>query len=733
MALSAGTRLGPYEITAKLGEGGMGEVYRARDSKLKRDVAIKVLPVAFARDAGRLARFQREAEVLASLSHPNIGAVYGLEEFPDGNGIVLELVDGVTLAERLAAGPLPLDELIGIAAQIADALDTAHAKGIVHRDLKPANIKITPAGNVKVLDFGLAKLTQNAPSDDVQTLMAATQAGMLVGTAAYMAPEQARGGVTDARSDIFSFGVVLYEALAGRRAFGGDSVLDTLNAVVRQEPAPLDSPASDIVRKCLRKDPAQRFATMIDVKAALEKLRARKTAPAQASPSIAVLPFANMSREADDEYFSDGLAEEIINALAQMPGLKVIARTSAFAFKGKNEDIRKIADTLGVTTVLEGSVRRAGSRIRVTAQLIQATDGTHLWSQRYDREMSDIFAVQDEISVAIAEALKLKLQPVPERRMPSIPAYEAYLRYRQYQWKFTHEAATRSKELLEEALALDPGFALPYVGLADYHLALSTVGGIRSDVAMPRARELARRALDIDPDLPEAHAMLGIVAGHYDYDWQEAGRRFGMVMAREQMSPHLRQWCSNFWLAAVGRPEDALPYATKVIEADPLCQMWHCMRGAVHLGCGRAEDALADFRRSVELDAQFWIGLVQLGLCYAVLGRLAEAQPCAASAYALAPWSPLNLGVMAGVFARGGDQERAQPLLDQLMTDSYHASFGLCAYHLARGDFGQAAESALLAVDHRIPSTIPILLRPYESWLRQGSAWPQVLKKMNLA
>src|SRR6185436_2883385 len=420
----------------------------------------------------------------------------------------------------------------------------------------------------------------------------------------------------------------------------------------------------------------------------------------------------------------------IINALAQMPGLKVIARTSAFAFKGKNEDIRKIADTLGVTTVLEGSVRRAGSRIRVTAQLIQASDGTHLWSQRYDREMSDIFAVQDEISVAIAEALKVKLQPVPERRMPGIPAYEAYLRYRQYQWKFTHEAATRSKELLEEAVALDPGFALPYVGLADYHLALSTVGGIRSDVAMPRARELARRALEIDPDLPEAHAMLGIVAGHYDYDWQETERRFRMVTAREQMSPHLKQWCSNFWLIAVGRPEEAVKYATMAIEDDPLCQMWHCMRAAVYLGLGRAEQAIADLRRSVELDPQFWIGWVQLGLCYAVVGRLAEAQPCAATAYALAPWSPLSIGVMAGVFGRGGEQDRAQPLLDQLTADSYHADFGLGVYHLAAGDFERATESMLLAVDRRIPSTIPIVLRPYEPWLRQGSAWPQVLKKM---
>ena len=309
--------------------------------------------------------------------------------------------------------------------------------------------------------------------------------------------------------------------------------------------------------RCLAKQPERRFQTIGDVKTALQQLRSKAADVVQALPSIAVLPFANTSQSADDEYFSDGLAEEIINALAQVPGLKVIARTSAFAFKGKNEDIRRIAETLGVTNVLEGSVRRAGPRIRVTAQLILASDGTHLWSQRYDRELADIFAVQDEIASAIAGALKLKLSPAPERRMPSLPAYEAYLRYRYYQWRFTPEDSQRSRECLEQALTLDPGFALPYVGLADYHLALAAVGGLPSREAMPRARELATRALAIDPDLPEAHAMLGIVAGVLDYDWPETERRFRLAMAREPISPHLRQWNSWFHLFSIGRRTEA--------------------------------------------------------------------------------------------------------------------------------------------------------------------------------
>ena len=366
MALAPGSRLGAYEVVSLLGEGGMGQVYRARDTRLKRDVALKILPDAFATDTDRAARFQREAELLATLNHPNIASIYGLEQADGMRALVLELVEGPTLGDRLSQGPIPLEEALLIAGQIADALEAAHEKGIVHRDLKPANTKITPAGKVKVLDFGLAKLTQDAPSDDAPTLMATTEAGVLLGTAAYMAPEQANGAPTDARSDIFSFGVVLYEALSGKRAFSGDSVLETLNAVVRRAPAPLESPASEVVRRCMEKQPSQRNATMAEVKAALRKVVAQRSRAAQAIPSIAVLPFANMSRDADDEYFSDGLAEEIINALAQLPGLKVIARTSAFAFKGKNEDIRKIADTLGVAAVLEGSVRRAGSRIRVS-------------------------------------------------------------------------------------------------------------------------------------------------------------------------------------------------------------------------------------------------------------------------------------------------------------------------------------------------------------------------------
>jgi eukaryotic-like serine/threonine-protein kinase len=690
----------------------MGEVYKAIDTRLGRTVAIKTLRGAHSQ------RFQQEARAIAALSHPHICILHDVG--PDY--LVMEYLEGAPLH-----GPLPLDETLRVAADVVEALELAHAKGILHRDLKPANIMMTSTG-AKLLDFGLAKMADGAPGEATETM-----AGMVLGTAAYMSPEQARGIPVDARSDVFSLGTVLYELLSGRRVFERESMLDTLNAVVRDEPPPLVSPAAQIVKRCLAKHASDRFQTMSEVKAALQQLRMQKPDAATGAPSIAVLPFANMSRDADDEYFSDGLAEEIINALAQVPGLKVIARTSAFAFKGKNEDIRRIAGTLGVNHILEGSVRRAGGRVRVTAQLIHAADGTHGWSQRYDREMSDIFAVQDEIAAAIAGALKLTLVPAPERRMPSVPAYEAYLRYRSYQWQFTPEASRRSRECLERALALDPEFALPYVGLADYHFALATVGAAPSRESMTRARELAQRALEIDTDLPEAHAMLGIVAGHYDYDWSEAERRFRLAVGREPLSPHLRQWYGTFFLFAIGRTGEARLQLTRVIEEDPLCQMWRIMRANLLPVVGLMDEAVDDARKAVELDSSFWLGWLDLGLLYAVRGQHAEAMQCAEKAMAGAPWCSYCQGLMAAALANEGHADRAEPLLAGLRGDSHGGPVGLTVYCLARGDVEGAVVWAGKAAEQRFPAFIPRVIRAFEPMLRQSAAWPGVLKIMNLA
>ena len=711
MPLSPGHRLGPYEIVAPIGAGGMGEVYKATDTRLGRTVAIKTL------DGAHGDRFQQEARAVAALNHPHICVLYDV-----GPGyLVMEYIEGQPLH-----GPLPLADVLHVATQVADALEAAHAKGILHRDLKPANIMMTTSG-AKLLDFGLAKIVAEATDDATRTM-----AGTVLGTASYMSPEQAQGKAADARSDVFSFGAVLYELLTGKRVFERESLLDTLNAVVREEPRPPDSPASSVVMRCLAKQPDKRFQTIAEVRAALQQLRSKPADVVQTMPSIAVLPFANMSHNADDEYFSDGLAEEIINALVQVPGLKVIARTSAFAFKGKNEDIRKIAETLGVTNVLEGSVRRAGSRIRVTAQLILARDGTHLWSQRYDRELADIFAVQDEIAAAIADALKLKLSPPSERRMPSIPAYEAYLKYRFYQWRFTPEDSQRSRECLEQALSLDPGFALPYVGLADYHLALAAVGAMPSLEAMPRARELAMRALEIDPELPEAHAMLGIVASVLDFDWHELERRIQVATAREPLSPHLRQWKAYFFLFSIGRPDEAAQHVARIIDDDPLCQMWHYTKALTLAALGREDEALDAIRRAVELDSQFWIGWMLQSLLHSVQGRHAESLHCAEKAIAAAPWAPIANGAMAAALANTGRPADAEPMLDGLRSNASTGPLGMAYYSLARGDIDGAVEWAGAAADQRVASLVTIVIRPFEPRLRTSPGWPALLKKLNL-
>jgi TolB-like protein len=429
----------------------MGEVWKARDTRLGRVVAIKRLHGQHGE------RFEQEARAIAALNHPNICQIHDIG--PDY--LVLEYIDGKPLQ-----GPIPVEEAVRLAIQITSALEEAHGRGILHRDLKPANILVTSKGTAKLLDFGLAKLTASA--DATRTIE-----GTIAGTPSYMAPEQIEGQPCDARSDVFSFGAVLYEMLAGSRAFDG------MASVLRDDPKPPPALGS-LVLRCLAKQPGQRFQTIAEVKAALEL--AASSNPGEKTPSIAVLPFANMSRDDDDEYFSDGLAEEIINALTQIAGLKVIARTSAFAFKGKNEDIRKIAEALGVTNVLEGSVRRAGNRLRVTAQLIHAADGTHLWSQRYDRELTDVFAVQDEIAAAIAGALQVKLtgKPTAARpHQPNLPAWESFLKGRHQLYKLSPEGFARAEEYFQHAIALDPQWADPHSSLGGLYFFSATLACAR--------------------------------------------------------------------------------------------------------------------------------------------------------------------------------------------------------------------------------------------------------------
>ena len=516
--------LGPYEVLCLLGAGGMGEVWKARDTRLGRLVAIKRLTSAHSD------RFEQEARAIAALNHPHICQIHDIG--PDY--LVLEYIDGHPLR-----GPVPPAEAL----RIGDANRQRAGGGAPaghspprfeackhHGDTLQRGVRSAASSIAKLLDFGLAKLV-SAEADATRTAD-----GVVVGTAAYMSPEQAEGKPLDARSDIFSFGAVLYELLSGRRAFGGTSTVAVLSAVLRDDPQPIHAPPAleRIVRRCLQKPREQRFQTMGELRAALEDAATEPASkPDERQPSIAVLPFDNMSADKESEYFSDGLAEEIINALAQVPGLKVAGRTSSFFFRGKDVEFGEIGRRLNVDHILEGSVRKAGNRVRVTAQLIKVADGFHLWSERYDREMTDIFAIQDEITQAIATALRMKLSRRPRRSRPYTPnlrAYEAYLKSRDYWFKPTPESLARVKESLEHAIELDPKFALAYSMLGIYYTMLANLGVRPSREVIPLARAAELEALRVDPSLPEAHALLGVCDG-IDYEWSEAESRWRLAMA----------------------------------------------------------------------------------------------------------------------------------------------------------------------------------------------------------
>ncbi|HWZ30507.1 MAG TPA: protein kinase [Bryobacteraceae bacterium] len=730
MPLAPGTRLGPYEILAPIGAGGMGEVYRATDTRLGRIVAVKVLASEFSE------RFEIEARAISAVNHPNICALYDIGTHEGRSYLVLEYVEGKPLH-----GPLRADEALRVAVQIAAAIEAAHRKGITHRDLKPANIMVAEDGSVKLLDFGLAKLAGNGSTDVTRTL-----AGTVIGTAAYMAPEQAEGRPLDARSDVFSFGAVIYELITGRRAFPGESMASVLSSVLRDDPMPLGSVAppglEPILMRCLRKNAGERFQEMRDVRAALEALRSPTQAvpvqPARAEASIAVLPFANLSADKENEYFSDGLAEEIINALTRVRGLKVTARTSAFAFRGENQDIRKIAETLNVRTILEGSVRRAGSRIRVTAQLINAADGYHLWSERYDAEMADVFAVQDEIASAIAAALKLKLSgelAEMRRHTPTLPAFEALLKGRHYQFDGTPEGLKRSKEFFDTAIALDPEYALAHAALASYFWSLAFNGLEPARDVMGFARAEALTALDLDPSLPEALAALGVGTAAYDYDWKESERWFKRAMSGDSVTAGAR-WCYAFYyLMPYGRLDESVKQLERVVEEDPLnLGMRIALINALH-AAGQDDRALTEADKALAMDKNRWNVYLALGRIHAFRGRLAEALVAAEKAYQLAAWNVRVIAIFAGVLFQSGNRSRAIELVEKLKAESggaYGTPMALAVFHAMCGETDAAAGWFEKAIEQRDPSVVGYLRTPLMKILRSSPQWPALAKQMNL-
>jgi serine/threonine protein kinase/tetratricopeptide (TPR) repeat protein len=651
-----------YTITSKLGEGGMGEVYRATDTKLDREVAIKLLPAALANDPERLARFKREAKVLASLNHPNIATIFGVEE----GALVMELIEGDTLVDSIAKGPIPVEEALRIADQIASALEYAHQRGVIHRDLKPANVKA--ASRVKVLDFGLAKVHETDAFD--ATITGATQMGTILGTAAYMSPEQAAGKLVDARSDVFSFGVLLYEMLSGKRAFSEENAVSTLAAVLHKDPRPLREVApqvpaelDSVVSQCMAKDPTTRFSSMSVVKQELAKV----TQPSAHQPettSIAVLPFVNLSADKENEYFSDGLAEEILIALSQVEGLRVAARSSSFSFKGKNAEMSEIASKLRVVNILDGTVRRAGNRVRVTVQLVDARNGFQLWSERYDRQMEDIFEVQDEIARAIAEQLKVTLGAGVKAATKNLEAYELYLKGRHLCAQRMVSTVRLGIKCFQQALELDPQFALAWSGLADCYGILRVYGWISHEEGKPPALAAMTKAAELAPELSEVNFSRAFYTFYYVPNWREAGPYFKRSLEINPRSSLAHAYLGLF-LAMDRRYEEAAAHAAQACQLDPLSPFIHGLSACVSSISGRFESSLRSACRAVELQADYLFGHWIKGATQCFLGQNDEAIKTLEHVVSVSR-APIFIGILGLAYGRAGRPEEANRLLREL-------------------------------------------------------------------
>jgi len=721
MSLSNGSQLGHYEIQSRLGAGGMGEVFLAEDSRLNRRVALKILRGNLANDAERMRRFVQEAKSASALNHPNILTIYEVGEINRTHFIATEYIEGETLRERMRRKFLTLRETLDVVLQVAAALNAAHSTGIIHRDIKPENVMIREDGYVKVLDFGLAKLVEQTPPDaEAETLLQAlTQPGMIMGTVAYMSPEQARGLAVDARTDIFSLGVVLYEMLCGQKPFTGETISHTIVAILEREPPPLKQTGKvvpvefeRIVEKSLAKKPEARYQTTKDLLADLKMLRnrlefeaelertsssdlkpvaqtqisrAETTTQTETQNSIAVLPFANISADAENDYFCDGLAEELLNALAKIEDLKVAARTSAFSFKGKNVEVSQIGNALNVKTILEGSVRKSGNRVRITVQLVNALDGYHLWSERYDREMKDIFDVQDEITLAVVEALKVKLlgeekAALLQRYTDNPEAYELYLKGRYHYHKYTAAGWIKAIEFFEQAIEKAQEFAPAHANLASALAFCWFFSVLPLNETVPKWEAATQRALEIDDRLDEAHSALARYRFYYEWNWTAAEREFLRAIELNPDNAEIHHQYGAF-LAAMGRVEEALSEGDRALELDPLSLLVNLQVGWVYLFSGRLDEVIQLTRKMLEMEPNFHGAYLQMGLALGAKGMYEEAIEVYRKALALGSYEMALSGVGFNC-ARLGKRDEAYEIIDRLLET--RAKRHIAAFNIAR-------------------------------------------------
>jgi serine/threonine protein kinase/tetratricopeptide (TPR) repeat protein len=720
MPLQPGDKLGPYEILSPIGAGGMGEVYRARDPRLNRGVAIKVSAAQFNE------RFEREAEAIAALNHPNICQIYDVGT----NYLVMEYIDGVAIVSAKDPRPLPPAEALRLATQIAAALEAAHAKGIIHRDLKPANILLTKDGVVKLLDFGLAKqsVDSSAAGDQTQTL-GLTQAGTIMGTPAYMSPEQAEGRPADARSDLFSFGAVLYEMLAGHRPFNGNSAAATLGAILHKEPDPLSAPRGlqAILLKCLSKSPEGRFQSATDLRRALEGASTKSASPINPRTtaltavgvllatgaigiglylrmpraggqidSIAVLPLEIRSSDPDAEYMSDGITESVNNSLARLPNLKVIPHSIANHYKGKATEIQKIGETLGVRAVLTGRITQRGDDLTIGVELDDVANGKQLWGEQYNRKVAELLAVQTDIAREVSQRLGSPLSQADQRRIAkgsteNPEAYQLYLKGKYHISKFTKDEFGKGIGYLNQAIAKDPNYGLAYGGLAYYYI-LQDDWYLSPGESATRAKEAANKALAIDGSNAEAHLALAMELHWYEWDWAAAEREFKRAIA---LSPKYSDaYCLYSWfLADMGRTDEAIAVAAQGQRSDPLSLIGSFGPGSISVFTRQWDRAIEQLRGAIDLDETYWIDHCFLGRAYEQKGQMAQAIAAFEEALKLDPEHSEVWSALGHTYAISGNKTEARKVLDhlkELAASSYVAPYNVAVIYAGLGEKDQA-------------------------------------------
>jgi TolB-like protein/Tfp pilus assembly protein PilF/tRNA A-37 threonylcarbamoyl transferase component Bud32 len=715
-----GQTLGHYRVLEKVGAGGMGVVYRARDEQLERDVALKVLPSGTLGDDSARRNFRREALALAKLNHPNIETVYEFGSQEGTDFLVMEYVPGSTLAQKLSRGPLPEKEIVALGMQIAAALEEAHERGIVHRDLKPANIAITARGQAKVLDFGLAKLLH---PDQELTTDYLTESHAVPGTLPYMAPEQLRAERIEARADIYTAGVVLYEMATNRKPFAGDLPSQVIDAILHEPPLPpralnprISAELERIILKCMDKEPEQRYQSAKELSVDLRRLasprsiaapRARSfwkraktpailgiialivlaatltafnfagvrdrlirgSAPPKIT-SLAVLPLENLSHDPDQEYFADGMTEALITGAAKIKSLRVTSRTSTMRYKGTKIPLRQIARELNVDAVVTGSVARSGDRVRISAQLIDPRNDRNLWAESYQSDLTDILSLQANVATAIAGEIRVQLTPEERAGLsnaaPVKPeAYEAYLHGLYSLNKRTPVELHKAIDFFQKAVELDPKYARAYAGLAEGYTLMTIYGEVVPKVAMPQAKAAAQRALAIDDGLAEAHAVLADVEWSYDWDAKSADASFQRALVIDPSYATAQQWYA-LYLSNLGKSDDAIEHIHSAEALDPLSLIIKVNVGWCYYVARRYDQAIELLQKIEETDPDFWAAYSILGQTYLAKGDLPSAIKQLEKSRALSPETTRNVALLGNAYARAGRSAESRELLQEL-------------------------------------------------------------------